>query len=371
MSSQYTGNPTATQSPAPTPALGNYPIEVLPADGDALNASSVAQAFKVCADFIAFIQLAISKILTTTYSMLGLVVDGTGEQTVSPVAGQVSVSRSSFIYDPLLVFKDVGGTEVRWLVDHNGFPMSKCSRIETNWNFGPTLSAGATASLGGDGTWLGVSSANATVGVVAPSSAYYSTAAIIHTVTTSTNYGVITTQNVPTVWGANTSFVMEFDFALSNASNTNTSSWVIGLVGGAGNPSGSGTQNSLCFQKASTDTFWWTQESNFGGSLNVTNNVVTPVSGVFNQFRIEYHGASTPIGIAATAGCLANTAKGLFFIDGTFIGAYSSTDTHFPTSSGNQMAPYFGGVATASNTTTGTLGNVRCVWTLFLSPPSL
>jgi hypothetical protein len=56
MPTPYTGDPTATQAPGPTPAVGNYPIVNLPADGDAANAATWEQAYKECADFIAFLQ---------------------------------------------------------------------------------------------------------------------------------------------------------------------------------------------------------------------------------------------------------------------------------------------------------------------------
>lgn len=52
MASNYTGNRTATQAPGPTPAFDVSPVHVLPADGDALNAASVAQMVKEAADFI-------------------------------------------------------------------------------------------------------------------------------------------------------------------------------------------------------------------------------------------------------------------------------------------------------------------------------
>ncbi len=53
MSTNYTGNPSAVESPAIIPGVDNLPIIVLPADGDAASAASVAQAFKSLADYIA------------------------------------------------------------------------------------------------------------------------------------------------------------------------------------------------------------------------------------------------------------------------------------------------------------------------------
>lgn len=56
MSTNYNGDPTATQAPALSPVQGAVPELVLPADGDPDNAASVAQAFKVLADYIAMLQ---------------------------------------------------------------------------------------------------------------------------------------------------------------------------------------------------------------------------------------------------------------------------------------------------------------------------
>lgn len=71
MSTQYTGNPTATQAPGPTPGNGNYPIVVLPADGDDLDAASVEQAWKESADFIAFLQQKMSFFTASRKKWLG------------------------------------------------------------------------------------------------------------------------------------------------------------------------------------------------------------------------------------------------------------------------------------------------------------
>lgn len=54
MASNYTGDPTAAESPSPAPSPGALPIVSLPADGDSLDAASVEQAFKTAADNCAF-----------------------------------------------------------------------------------------------------------------------------------------------------------------------------------------------------------------------------------------------------------------------------------------------------------------------------
>lgn len=56
MSSNHTGDPTATQAPSGTPGDGTAPIVQLPSDGDALDAASVAQMGKMPADYLAMAQ---------------------------------------------------------------------------------------------------------------------------------------------------------------------------------------------------------------------------------------------------------------------------------------------------------------------------
>lgn len=80
MSSNYTGIPTAAESPGIAPALGGYPLVVLPADGDALSAASVSQAYKALADFSAFSQLKINLhdlLLLRNYYLIDEDFDGT------------------------------------------------------------------------------------------------------------------------------------------------------------------------------------------------------------------------------------------------------------------------------------------------------
>lgn len=55
MASNYTGSPTATEAPAATPAPDGAPIVVLPADADPPNAAAFAQAYKVLADYVAWL----------------------------------------------------------------------------------------------------------------------------------------------------------------------------------------------------------------------------------------------------------------------------------------------------------------------------
>jgi hypothetical protein len=51
----YDGDPTATQTPGSTPAPGAAPKLNLPADGDPLNVATIYQAFKILADYVAWL----------------------------------------------------------------------------------------------------------------------------------------------------------------------------------------------------------------------------------------------------------------------------------------------------------------------------
>ena len=89
MSSNYTGNPTATQSPGSQPAPGVAPIVTLPADGDPLAASSVAQMAKEAADYIAYL-------MTNVAVQFG---DGSdGNATIDGVATVAWASKVGTVY---------------------------------------------------------------------------------------------------------------------------------------------------------------------------------------------------------------------------------------------------------------------------------
>lgn len=81
MSTNYTGNPAATQAPGPAITPGAVPIVQLPADGDSLAAASVAQLAKESADFIAYL-MSRSRAIYNGTAPSGLLGNGAG--TVGP-----------------------------------------------------------------------------------------------------------------------------------------------------------------------------------------------------------------------------------------------------------------------------------------------
>lgn len=82
MATTYTGNPTATQSPAAAPGVGVAPILSLPVDADPANVASIYQAFKVLADYVAYL---------TKFSSAGLFGNGSGGDITLTTVSSMSV----------------------------------------------------------------------------------------------------------------------------------------------------------------------------------------------------------------------------------------------------------------------------------------
>lgn len=119
MSTNYTGVPSATQAPASPPPAGVAPELVLPADGDPANAASIAQALKVVADYIAFLQSPFGNAAAQA-------------QPILPAQCARLLSRMGF--------------------DHRGFLGGNALRWSEDW-----IDVGATAKTGtpSSGAWFG------------------------------------------------------------------------------------------------------------------------------------------------------------------------------------------------------------------------
>jgi hypothetical protein len=116
MSSDYTGDPTATQAPSPPPGRAVEPIVRRPTDGDALSAASVEQDFKVLADFAAW--------LTNHAAILD---DGTTNTFTGTIAGSAPAAtrlrtlriaypcdNGSAVWARLYTVNDAGGVASSW-----------------------------------------------------------------------------------------------------------------------------------------------------------------------------------------------------------------------------------------------------------------
>ena len=89
-------------------------------------------------------------------------------------------------------------------------------------------------------------------------------------------------------------------------------------------------------------------------------------------FRIEYHGLATPIGVAATEGGAANTAKARFFINGTkYATITDDAGAHFPSAASNLTNINFQGYCTGVVSATFSVGPVRCTYNRYLDNDAL
>jgi hypothetical protein len=113
----YTGDATATQAPSATPAAGSPPIVNLPTDTDPPNGATFAQAFKVLADFIAW--------LLSPFANLGVWVQA------------------------IVRFRNAL-KQTRFAIDHAGFPGGKLLQWNEPWDL-----TAAFKSAVGQGAWFG------------------------------------------------------------------------------------------------------------------------------------------------------------------------------------------------------------------------
>lgn len=100
MPTDYDGDPTATQTPASAPGPSLGPTVRLPADGDPVNADSLAQALKVLADYATWM--------------------------VSPTAA------SGNLTEPIRRYSNARG-QIMALIDHLGFPGGQLTSHEEDW----------------------------------------------------------------------------------------------------------------------------------------------------------------------------------------------------------------------------------------------
>lgn len=98
MPTNYTGNPTAVEAPASAPGPGVAPILALPADGEPVNAAAFAQAYKVCADYIAYLNLQSVNAMFGDASDGSATLDGTNTVAWATKVGSVyTMTRDAYL----------------------------------------------------------------------------------------------------------------------------------------------------------------------------------------------------------------------------------------------------------------------------------
>lgn len=288
MSTTRAGDPTATQSPSAPPTPGATPTQTLPADGDACNAASVAQALKVSADFDAW--------------------------SKSPRAQAAAGTGASNWIEAIQLWKNAR-LQTRFLVDHLGFPAGKFVHWQEDWAAAYTsFHSGPGLSQPFIGRWLGSIDAAGPSQVIVNygSNELRSPAYRIEMGTSGAEIRVFT-RTIPVKADADTAMVMQWDECV-HAGTLNTFEQVGGLVpmsyctGGVGSAFSATAPNGCAFLRRTGDTNWFVYTKN-GGSPAFFDTGVAVAVGTPIRFRIETVGANVGDD---------STARAIFYVNGVF-----------------------------------------------------
>ena len=258
---------------------------MLPVDGDAANAASVLQAFKVGLDFI--------------------------EYAKAPFALASSWLNEIISYRNATLQRRFG-------IDHLGMPGGQILQWDENWNktvagtFGTDLSWTSTP---GTGSIIPISP-----GLGAPHAALFNAMAVLPPTGAAT-----------ATWfqRASPDFVMNPDLSVSveapillRSVGTNNTSVVFGFSNGA---PGIATHGAF-FSKASADTNWHATSPDTGS----TDLGVPPVVDVYQRARVELLGANVSDN---------GTSRANFYLSGVLVG---HADNPVPLGTGNALSVVFG-----------------------------
>ena len=294
MSTTYNGNPAATQTPSSPPAPGVSPELVLPADGDADNAASIAQAFKVLADFISWLTAPFAIALAWTQEIVAW-----------------RNARLQKIYG----------------IDHFGFPRGRLIRWDEDWKQSSGYAcSGVTSRQVGNWTQI-ITSAGGSIAVTAPGTPFGPTRALR---LTTDNGGGAVGQYVEQAIAADTAdgyldddTIISIDFDVDTSDIAYQQIYVglraVDLTNAVYFLSDTSGANWQCITKASP------------GSTGVDSGVAVAISTIY-RFRIVMVGANR--GDDATR-------RALFFINGALV---ANITTNIPVGSSNVLSPFMRGV---------------------------
>lgn len=288
MATTYTPDPTATQAPASQPDPDDFPLETLPASGDGATAASIAQAFKVLGDFIAWLKKPRAKV-------------GAWAQAIRTYLN--------------------ARLQKRGYINHQGYPMGRFLSREENWDELGNGTAWPTASLLNG--WIAVPGTGA-VAVRGPTNsapAQPSFASLKLTPPTGAATSSVITRIGSCVPNNDLAITMAWDAALS-AIGANRTLFVMGML----EASSSATLPTIAwgayFSKANGDTNWQcTVKGNAG--TTTSDSTVPPVANTWQNFSIEIAGANSSDNSAGTV---------IFKIDGAIVATIAYDVSAIPTS---------------------------------------
>jgi hypothetical protein len=274
VASNYTGNQGSTQAPSGPPTPAGNPIVSLPADGDSLNAASVAQGFKVGMDWIAW--------LTKPRAI------------ASAWAQAIKIFRS-------------GPGHQRFGIDHLGYPAGRLNHWREAWptNASPSIAMGGTGGLLDAAGWGWESNAVAGIPYVS-----------VHSPDTNWSQRYVEMQSGNGL-GDNLT-LYRYDSARFTADALIALEWDLDLTDPSGN-----VENFMGFNghepthanSARAQFHWpatgtnWLCETHDGTTLSSIDSGVAATAG-WHRYRIEYHGANVDD---------AGVERVVFFIDGVLV----------------------------------------------------
>jgi hypothetical protein len=298
VATNYTGNQGSTQAPSGPPAPDANPVVSLPADGDPLNAASIAQGFKVSMDWLAWL---------------------TKPRAIASQWAQA-----------IRIFRSAAGHK-RFGVDHLGLPMGRVQTWRENWYWDTILNGGnpVQRSATSEGGWqyaaLKTAAGTSAVGTTVPLTTGPGGRTLsIQVSNTAGDYSTASRAETAR-YQADLSMAMEWDLTLAGLPN-----YAIGMgfnlestfsAGGHGpiiqfyNVGGSGN---------------WRCHTDDGTALNDQDSGVA-ITASRTRFRVEYHGATVDD---------AGTERALFFIDGALV---QNMTANMPSAAAAPFAtPFFG-----------------------------
>lgn len=384
----YPGNPTASESPSPPPGSNYSTVVALPADDvSGATWAAVQQPLKTLADRAAFQQKSSNAFLPQTptsgsgYSAVSHTGSGTG--TVAP-SGSVSITAGVYFavkiilggavgtatfqssldggvtygatqttaasmtdattgvtlafagtftatdvyqwtsaFTPQAQWKDSAGN-VRYLIDHNGYPAGRRTEFREGW-FGGAFNYATAGIVPGLPLWQ-VYAANAptgfSTGPIFGGISYPSSMAQIDPAQANAGKLAIST-GAGLVLQTYSAFIMEWEAAL-NTVGANNQTFFVGIGAEATGSDPMVATSALAFRKTSAQTNWQAYTGS-GTAQTSTDTGVAPVANTLQRFRIAYYGSATPIGIAQ------GSAVALFWINEALVAAVTAT---LPTAGG-------------------------------------
>lgn len=304
MPTPYVGLKTNTQAPSAAPKPEGTLTQNLPVDGDPPNASTFAQAYKVCADFIDWL--------------------------MKPQA-QLAPNIASAIWgEAIQRFRSAAG-HLRYGIDHNGFPAGQLIQWLETW---PTLADVSPGAPGSDlevgeilGGWFVTITKQ--IGGTAHAQSLFPTATWSGSrymeiqVADEVNDYTWVHRSPQALFYADNILVMEWSAKIDN--NTAESHVRMGFDAEGGATFGSG----IWFYTVAGGN-WHCAFGNDGVVGGAVASGVTPNTS-WHRYRVEWHGENADEG---------GKKRCLFFIDGTLV-ANLDTDTYsaanFPDTGSNPV----------------------------------